>query len=118
MSDVRHTMKVRTRLEIIGGLAALALFAGTAGALLVQALPGGSSSRPVSAQQAPVTHELMHQMMDAMHGAGTSDRMHEAMGADADRMIDQCVAMMNMMGMMGGQRGGSMRDMMDRMMGR
>lgn len=46
----------------------------------------------------------MHQMMDAMHGAGASQRMHEAMGAAAEQQMDQCAAMMNMMtsgGMMG-----------------
>lgn len=40
--------------------------------------------------------------MDAMHGEGTSERMHEAMGPDAEALMDQCVAMMNMMSMMMG----------------
>lgn len=78
-----------------------------------------------------MTHEQMHQMMDAMHGEGASERMHQAMGDDAERMMEQCVAMMNMMsgrpGMMGddamqdmmGERGQrSMSGMMRRMMGR
>jgi len=68
-------------------------------------------------------------MMDAMHGEGTSQRMHDAMGEDAERLMDQCVAMMNMMQMMPGMRDGSarggdeaqpddgMREMMNRMMG-
>lgn len=59
----------------------------------------------------PVTHEQMHQMMDAMHGPGTSQRMHEAMGPDAEKHMDQCAAAMgsmNMGSMMGsGMMGGS-----------
>ena len=57
----------------------------------------------------------MHQMMDARHGEGASERMHEAMGEDTERMMDQCVAMMNMMSSGGNE---SMSDMMRRMMGR
>ena len=83
-----------------------------------------------------MTHEGMHQMMDAMYGEGTSQRMHESMGAEGERMMDQCVAMMNMMQMMWGRPGmmglpeeaptpaipgnqmpPSMQDMMQRMMG-
>jgi hypothetical protein len=85
-----------------------------------------------AAQNGTMTHEQMHQMMDAMHGEGTSDRMHDAMGADVDRIMDQCVAMMNMMQMMApmpdmrnapapsgpdSQSENSMRGMMNRMMG-
>lgn len=97
---------------------------------------------PLFAQEAddhPVTggamsHEQMHQMMDAMHGEGTSQRMHEARGEDGERMMEQCAVMMNMMagmsGMMGapedgpapampaGQMSPSMQDMMQQMMGR
>jgi hypothetical protein len=54
--------------------------------------------------------------------------MHEAMGPDAEKMMGHCTAMMAMMtemqnmmpgsgtGMMGGQNGDSMQDMMRRMM--
>ena len=71
------------------------------------------------------THEEMHRMMDAVHGEGTSQRMHEATGPDAEKMMDECAAMMEDMqdmmsgtgpGMMGGQNGNSRRDMMRRMM--
>ncbi|MDP8959187.1 MAG: hypothetical protein M3N51_08325 [Actinomycetota bacterium] len=57
------------------------------------------------------THERMHEMMDAMHGPGTGERMHQVAGAE--EMMEACAAMMEMMdpGMMG-------RGMMDRMMGR
>jgi len=73
----------------------------------------------------------MHQMVDAMHGEGASERMHQAMAEEGEGMMAQCVAMMNMMspmrgmmgdeampGMMGEPRRGSMSDMMRRMMGR
>lgn len=74
------------------------------------------------------THEDLHEMMDAVHGEGTSRRMHEAMGLDAEEMMDQCAAMVamvedmqNMMpgsgpGMMGGENNDSAGDMMRRMM--
>jgi hypothetical protein len=66
----------------------------------------------------------MHRMMDGVHGEGASQRMHEAMGPNAEEMMDRCAAMMAMMnemqsmmpgsgpGMMGGQNGDSMRRMM------
>ncbi|MPZ15314.1 MAG: hypothetical protein GEU73_12965 [Chloroflexi bacterium] len=70
---------------------------------------------PEGGQQSAPTHEQMHQMMDAMHGEGTSARMHEMMG---EQMMDQCVQMMammqNMPGMMGGQSDQSMQEMMQR----
>lgn len=87
------------------------------------------SAQPVSPPPisgSAFTHDQMHEMMDAIHGEGASDRMHEAMGADGEAMMDQCAAMMvmmmNMQGMMGGMMAGpngtSMSDMMKRMMGR
>lgn len=46
----------------------------------------------------------IHQMVDAVHGEGTSQRMHEAMGGDTEKMMDQCAAgmqkMRDMQGMM------------------
>lgn len=70
--------------------------------------PDEIASPQISATPAPaaqMTHERMHQMMDAMHGLGASDRMHEAMGPEGEMMMDQCVGMMNMMGMMQGGEG-------------
>ncbi len=52
-------------------------------------------------------HEAMHAMMDAVHGAGTTERMHEAMGPEGEQLMAQCAAMMGMMG-----DGGDMGDMM------
>ena len=42
------------------------------------------------------THQQMHEMMDAMHGEGTSQRMHDVM-PDSEKMMEQCAAMMDMM---------------------
>ena len=122
----------------VGVLSVLAIAVATALVALgfTTGLLFAQTTQPVS--PAPVsgaafTHDQMHEMMDAMHGEGASDRMHEAMGADGEAMMDQCAAMMNMMGMMmnmmqgtqgmmggmmAGPNGTSMSDMMNRMMGR
>ena len=73
--------------------------------------------------QGTPNHEQMHQMMDAVHGPGTSQRMHEAMGPEAEKLMDQCVAMMGMMGNMANVQGmiqspQAMQGMMGGMMGR
>lgn len=103
------------------------------GGLLVGLGLFGLTALPLFAQTPPATptHEQMHQMMDAMHGEGTSQRMHEAMGPEAEQLMDQCVAMMGMRqhmpgmmgrggmsGLMGGQNSQSMPDMRRSMMGR
>lgn len=99
-------MKTRTLALIGGALVGLGLF--------------GLTTMPLFAQTPPAmpTHEQMHQMMDAVHGEGASQRMHEAMGPEAEQLMDQCVAMMGMMqsmpGMMGGHGSQPMRDMMGR----
>lgn len=41
------------------------------------------------------THEDMHRTMDALHGEGASQSMHEAMGPDTE-MMGRCAAMMAM----------------------
>ncbi len=68
---------------------------------------------PVTAQSASSPaeiHETMDTMMDAMHGPGTADRMHQVPGAE--EMMDQCAAMMAAMGsgMMNGMMDGGMMD--------
>ena len=91
-----------------GARIGLAVLASTTGALVAQeptAPPGGT---PTPGEM----HETMHRMMDAVHGAGTSDRMHEAMGPDGERLMEQCSAMMAMMGMMAQMMGGDMSGMM------
>ncbi len=61
------------------------------------------------------SHSVMHEMMDAMHGEGTADRMHEIEGVD--EMMDQCAGMMDAMGrmsnMMGDMSNGGMMDGLD-----
>ena len=106
-------MKMRVKAAIGGAIVGLAL-------LLFAARP--SFAQPPSPGRGTPTHEQMHSMMDAMHGEGASRRMHEAMGEDGEKLMDQCVSMMGMMngnmsGMMGDQRGQSMQDMMRGMMG-
>lgn len=44
-------------------------------------------------------HNLMHEMMDAMHGEGTSERMHDVEGAE--EMMETCSSMMDSMSSMG-----------------
>ena len=89
-------MKTFSRSVVGAGFVGLALLAATSSSLFAQADPEAPSG--------PV-HDQMHQMMDAMHGEGVSERMHQAMGPDAERMMDQCAGMMGMMqggrGMMG-----------------
>lgn len=107
---------------IAGSLVAAALLVVTAFPLFAQTTQDAHTGAP--------THEQMHVMMDAMHGEGTSARIHEMMGEEGEQMMEQCVQMMammqNMMGMMGsggmdmmgGQDSQSRQDMMRGMMGR
>ena len=99
---------------LIGAIAAALLaLAVTTGVLLAQTPPG----QPGSGAGRAITHEDMHRMMDAMHGAGFSERMHRAM-PETEEMMDRCVALMNTMPMPRMMGGGSMPDMTERMMGR
>lgn len=119
-------MNRRIILGVAGALGGLTLLAFTAGPMAAQTPPAATPSRP----SAP-GHEQMHEMMDAVHGAGASQRMHDAMGPEGERMMEQCAAMMGMMqstdgmmggagmsGMMGGGKNGSMSEMMRQTMGR
>jgi hypothetical protein len=128
MRDERRTIPVSKRACAIGAVS-LVMLASTAG--LVSAQEPMPPMPMEHESEAAMTHEQMHQMMDAMHGEGASERMHEAMGDDADAMMDQCTAMMNVMDGMRGMMGddampgmmdepgqGSRSDMMRRMMGR
>jgi hypothetical protein len=62
----------------------------------------------VQGQEPSKTHQQMHQMMDAVRGEGTSQRMHEAMPG-SEEMMEECASMMDMMenmeGMMNGMGG-------------
>ena len=77
--------------------------------MLISAIPSFAQDSPSSSTQA------MDDMMNAVHGGGTAQAMHDAMGLDADAMIAQCTALMRQMsgmmqgnGMMGGSRMSSM----------
>ncbi len=131
-------MNRRTLTILVGSIIVAALAVGGIGITLA-----GSAGAPPTPGQgyggmmggfasgATITHEQMDQMMETMHGEGTSQRMHEAMGPDAEKLMDQCVTAMGTMqnmqgmmgsgatsGMMGGQNGQSMSDLMNRIMGR
>lgn len=86
---------------LLGGVAAvLAAVTFTAGVLVAQT----PNPAPSPMMGTPLSYEQMHRMMDAMHGEGTSERMHAARGDEAERLMEQCAAMMSMMrmpGMMG-----------------
>ena len=82
----------------VGGLVIAALAIGlAAGVFVTQPARAQFPPPPAMMQGEPLTHDEMHQMMDAMHGAGTSERLHAALGEDTDRMMEQCQMMMAMM---------------------
>ncbi len=74
------------------------------------ATPGAAGgSDDMDMMSADDLQEAMHRMMDAMHGAGTTERMHEAMGPEGEELMARCAAMMGMMmGMMGDDTPGMM----------
>lgn len=90
-----------------GALGAALVAVGLSG--LSGLLPSAATAQP--ADRPGDSHETMHVMMDAMHGDGTAERVHEAEGGE--EMMDQCAAMMSMMGDMNMSRGGMMERMMN-----
>lgn len=128
----------RSKEEAVGTHIKSAILAGVVGGLILAAMVSVLGGGPSLGQTTPtdgaqsgtgLTHDDMHRMMDAVHGTGASERMHQAMGPNAEQLIDQCVAMMAMMDNMqsmigdgtpqgaGRQTGESMQDMMRGMMG-
>ena len=112
-------MTNRIKLTIGAGLLALGMLGGaTVPALAQSAQPKPSASAGVAVP----THQQMDQMMDAVHGAGTSQRMHQALGPNAEKTMDSMVAMMGQMqtmmntpamqGMMTGANAQGMQSMM------
>ena len=93
------------------------LFGGDKG-MVRQLMPSDSAKVVTSVGASPEvddhpytgSHPQRHEMMDVVHGPGTSQRMYQAMGPDAEKMMDQCAAMMNMMDGMSGMS--SMQGMM------
>lgn len=108
-------MMTRGKTAFAGALVGLGLLAATAIPAFAQqtppAMPGGQQPGTP-----PMTHEQMDQMMDAMGGAGTAQRMHEQMGGgdaqQGEQLMEQCVQMMSMMQQMQGMMGaGGMQGM-------
>lgn len=96
-------MKSLSRAVAGAAVIGLALLGMTSAPLFAQSEPAPPSS-PTPSEAGVRAHEQMHGMMDAMHGEGAGERMHQAMGPDAERMMSQCAGMMGMMqggGMMG-----------------
>lgn len=93
----------RAKVALAGAATGLALLAVTSGSALAAGGPAPESAGAASQTQG---HGQMHQMMNGMHGEGASQKMHEAMGPRAEKMMDQCASgmdnMENMQGMMGG----------------
>ena len=109
--EATQPLTTRSKVAIAGAATGLALAALTTSPVLAS---GGvpSDSAPESASGQTPMHEQMHQMMNSMHGEGASQKMHEAMGPQAEGMMDSCASgmdnmrsmgdMENMQGMMGG----------------
>jgi hypothetical protein len=55
-----------------------------------------STSRPEDQGEISETHRQMHEMMDAMMGEGSSERMHKTMPT-SEAMMEQCASMTDMM---------------------
>lgn len=71
------------------------------------AIAQGQGGPPGEFDDADDAHEAMHEMMEAMHGEGAVERMHDVEGSE--EMMDHCASMM-------GGMGGMDRDMMQDMM--
>lgn len=89
---------------VSGALTGLALVALTASPLFADDPDPTPTPTPGDAQ----THEQMHQMMDALGGPGTSQRMHDALDPNSEQRMDQCVNSMGNMDNRGGMMGSGM----------
>lgn len=85
----RNRITLGTLITMVGLAGTLALWP----ALSVTAQPADEVSE---------VHETMDVMINAMHGPGTAERMHQVPGGE--EMMEQCAAMMAAMG--GGMMGG------------
>lgn len=110
----------------VGAVVLLALLQIVPRPALAQGTPRGERMAALPALAGPTltgppTQEQMHRMMDVVNGPGTGQRMHEAMGPEAEKLMDQHVALMgamrNMMGMMQGQGMQNLEGMKDFMPG-
>lgn len=73
-----------------GSLGIALIAGGLAGVVSITPSPGRALASFPSE-----SHAAMHRMMDAVHGPGTSGRMHRVRGAE--QMMDGCAAMMESM---------------------
>jgi hypothetical protein len=115
MRDERGTIYLKRR-ACAGAAVSLLMLALTAGLASAQ---GPMLPMPAERQsEATATRDQMRQMMDARHGEGARERVHQAMGEDPEHMMDQCISMMNMMSGMPGMMGSDgMMNMMGGMRG-
>ncbi|CAN5757896.1 hypothetical protein BH20ACT11_BH20ACT11_01420 [soil metagenome] len=107
--EAAHQLTTRTRVVVAGAATGMVLVALTSSPVLAaggassgaapESTSAQSSSGQSSSAQAPM-HEQMHGMMNSVHGKGATQKMHEAMGPQAEKMMDQCGSMMSMMGNM------------------
>lgn len=84
----------RAKVALAGAATGLALLAVTSGSALAA---GGAAPESAGAASQTQGHGQMHQMMNGMHGEGASQKMHEAMGPRAEKMMDQCASGMDNM---------------------
>lgn len=101
--EATQPITARAKVALAGAATGLALLVVTSGSALAS---GGAAPESAGSASQTQGHGQMHQMMNSVHGEGTSQRMHEAMGPQAEKMMDQCASGMgnmdNMQGMMGG----------------
>jgi hypothetical protein len=92
----------RAKVALAGAATGLALLAFTSGSALAS---GGAPPESAGAAAQSQGHGQMHGMMNSMHGEGASQKMHEAMGPQAEKMMDRCASGMDNMGGMGNMQG-------------
>lgn len=107
----------RAKVALAGAATGLALLVFTSGSALAGggAAGGAGAAGGGGAAAQSQGHGQMHQMMNSMHGEGASQKMHEAMGPQAEKMMEKCASGMEgtegSQGMMdGGMQGGGMMD--------
>lgn len=109
----------RAKVALAGAATGLALLVFTSGSALAGGgAAGGAAPGGTGGAAQTQGHGQMHQMMNSMHGEGASQKMHGAMGPQAEKMMNQCASGMdnmdgmgNMQNMMdGGMQGGGMMD--------
>lgn len=106
-----QAMSRRGKVAIGGAVIGLALLALTSSPVLATGTALAASSHGGTGGNA--IHEQMHRMMDAVHGEGASQRMHEAMGPNSERMMEECASTMASMQNIEGMSGSGMMSNQD-----